>query len=250
MTAYITVPTYNEIENVDPLIDAVLAQAPDIHLVIVDDNSPDGTGQRVRERMAAEPRLHLIARPGKLGLASAEIAGLRYGLEQGAELLVHMDADFSHDPDYLPPLLAMAARGEADVVVGSRYVAGGGTKNWGLSRILLSKTANLVARRLLRLTVDDCTSGFRCYRREVLEGFDFAQVTVDGYSYLIEMTYLCQQAGWRFGQVPIVFEDRRRGKSKISKRIIFEAAALVLRRFAQRLARGPSQPSGSGLEIM
>jgi hypothetical protein len=152
-----------------------------------------------------------------------------------------MDADFSHHPRYLPEMVALAQRDGCDVVVGSRYVAGGGTRNWSLARVLLSRGANLTARALLGLSAHDCTAGFRCYRRQVLEGFDFDQITVDGYSFLIEMTYLCTQRGLRFGEVPIIFEDRTRGKSKISKRIVFEALRLVLRRSAQRLLGGCTQ---------
>lgn len=235
MTAYIVIPTYNESENLAELVPAIMALPDDVHLVIVDDNSPDGTADLVASLQQQHERLHLIRRAGKLGFASAEIAGLRYALERRPDFVMHMDADFSHHPRYLPAMLALAQSGEFDVVVGSRYVAGGGTKNWGLGRVLLSKTANLVARTLLGLQVDDCTSGFRCYRHEVLANFDFDQITVDGYSFLIEMTYLIQQRGCRFGQVPIIFEDRTRGKSKINKRIVFEALALVLRRAVYRL---------------
>ncbi len=238
MTAYIVIPTYNEAENIEQLVAEIMAQQPEFNLVIVDDNSPDGTSAMVEAMMAEQPRLHLVKRAGKLGFASAEIAGIRYALERQPDFILHMDADFSHHPSYLPAMVAKAESEQADVVVGSRYCPGGGTKNWGLSRILLSRTANRVARTLLGLRVHDCTSGFRCYRRAVLEGFDFDQITVDGYSFLIEMTYLCQRRGCRFAQVPIIFEDRTRGKSKISKRIVFEALGLVLRRAARRLTGG------------
>jgi dolichol-phosphate mannosyltransferase len=235
MTAYIVIPTYNEADNLRELVPAIMALEEGFHLVIVDDNSPDGTGDLVARLQAEHDRLHLIRRAGKLGFASAEIAGIRYALAREPDYIVHMDADFSHHPRYLPQMLAKATETGADVVVGSRYVAGGGTRNWGVGRVLLSRGANLVARRLLGLAVNDCTSGFRCYRRAVLAGFDFDQISVDGYSFLIEMTYLCQRRGCRFAQVPIIFEDRTRGKSKISKRIVFEALGLVLRRAAQRL---------------
>ena len=235
MRAMICIPTYNERDNLEHLIPEIMALEPSFGLVIVDDNSPDGTADLVAELQADEPRLHLIRRAGKLGFASAEIAGLQYGLEQGTEFVIHMDADYSHHPRHLPEMLEKADETSADVVIGSRYVAGGGTKNWGLARIVLSRGANLVARLLLGLQVDDCTSGFRCYRRTALDGFDFAQVTVDGYSYLVEMTYLFQRRGCKFAQVPIVFEDRTRGKSKISKKIVFEAMMLVFRRAFGRL---------------
>lgn len=235
MTAYVVIPTYNEAENIEPLLREILALEGEFHVVVVDDGSPDGTGEIVAGLAQADPRVHLIERGGKLGFASAEIAGIRYALERRPDYICHMDADFSHKPEYLPQMVGLAESQGCDVVVGSRYVAGGGTRNWSWTRVLLSRTANLVARTLLGLAVDDCTSGFRCYRRDVLEGFDFDQITVDGYSFLIEMTYLCQRRGYRFGQVPIVFEDRTRGKSKISKRIIFEALGLVLRRWWRRI---------------
>ncbi len=237
MSAYIVIPTYDERENLEHLVPEIMALQPEFHLVIVDDNSPDGTADRVAELQQTYERLHLIRRAGKLGFASAEIAGLRYAMAQQPEFVLHMDADYSHHPRYLPEMVATAEREQADVVVGSRYARGGGTRNWGVSRIILSRGANLVARTLLGLRVADCTSGFRCYRRAVLEALDFDQITVDGYSYLVEMIYLCQRRGCRFAQVPIIFEDRTRGKSKISKRIIFEAVRLVLRRFGDRLLR-------------
>jgi len=236
LRAMICIPTYHERENLEHLIPDILALGDDFGLVIVDDNSGDGTDELLAElQQEHSERLHLISREGKLGFASAEIAGLQFGLAQGTEFVIHMDADYSHHPRHLPEMLAKADETGADVVIGSRYVAGGGTRNWGVSRVILSRGANFVARMLLGLQVDDCTSGFRCYRRTALEDFDFAQVTVDGYSYLVEMTYLFQRRGCRFAQVPIVFEDRTRGKSKISKRIVFEAMRLVFRRFFRRL---------------
>lgn len=235
MRAMICIPTYHERENLEHLIPDIMALGEDFGVVIVDDESGDGTRELIAELQATHERLHLISRSGKLGFASAEIAGLQFGLALGTEFVIHMDADYSHHPRHLPEMLARADETGADIVVGSRYVAGGGTRNWGLSRVVLSRGANFVARRLLGLQVDDCTSGFRCYRRGALEGFDFGQVTVDGYSYLVEMTYLLQRRGCRFAQVPIVFEDRTRGKSKISRRIVWEAMQLVFRRFVGRL---------------
>lgn len=237
MTAYIVIPSYNERENLQQLLPEIMALEPEFHVVVVDDNSPDGTADLVAELQATWPRLHLIRRAGKLGFASAEIAGLRYALERQPDYVLHMDADYSHHPRYLPELVGLAERDGLDVVIGSRYVPGGGTRNWGLARVVLSRGANATARLLLGLKVDDCTSGFRCYRRSALADFDFDRITVDGYSYLVEMVYLCQQRGCRFGQVPIIFEDRTRGKSKISKKIIFEAMRLVGRRFVWRLLR-------------
>ncbi len=237
MSAMIVIPTYNECENIEVIVPEILALEPPFQVVVVDDNSPDGTADAVQALASGDQRVHLIQRAGKLGFASAEIAGLRYAIAQGTDYVIHMDADYSHHPRYLPEMVATAEREQADVVIGSRYVAGGGTRNWGLGRVVLSRGANAVARRLLGLRVDDCTSGFRCYRRQAIETFDFDQITVDGYSYLVEMTFLFQQRGCRFAQVPIVFEDRTRGKSKISRRIIFEAMRLVLRRSGDRLLR-------------
>jgi dolichol-phosphate mannosyltransferase len=232
MSSFVVIPTYNERENIRELCQEILALGEAWHIVVVDDNSPDGTAEVVAGLAAQNGAVHLLRRPGKLGFASADMAGFRYALEQGADRIVQMDADFSHDPQYLPDLLA--ASEYADIVIGSRYVKGGGTLNWGLLRRILSRGANLVARTLLSLPVHDCTAGFRCYRRAVLENFDFDRITVEGYSFLVEMTYLCHRRGYRFAQVPIIFADRERGRSKISKRIIFEAMGLVLRLFLRR----------------
>lgn len=236
LSAYVVIPTYNERDNIQALCREILALEENIEIIVVDDHSPDGTGEVVAALSRENPAVHLIQRAGKLGFASADIAGFRYALERGADYVLQMDADFSHHPRYLPALLA-AARAGADVVIGSRYVAGGGTRNWGVFRQALSRGANLLARTLLSLPVHDCTSGFRCYRRAVLAELDFEAITVEGYSFLIEMTYLCHQQGARFAQVPILFVDRERGQSKISKRIIAEAAWLVFRLALRRLSR-------------
>ncbi len=242
--AFIAIPTYNEADNIEPLVTAILGQGRAFEVVVVDDNSPDGTAERVERLAQRSGRVHLLRRAGKLGYASAVAAGLRYGLDQGADYLLHMDADFSHQPRYLPALLALVAEGEADIAVGSRYVAGGGTRNWGLGRVLLSRGANLVARGLLGLRLSDCTSGFRCYRRAALEALEFEQVGVDGYSFLIELTCRAEARGLRFAQVPIIFVDRSAGQSKISRRIIGEAAGLVLRRALVRLAGAMGRDDG------
>jgi len=235
MSVYVVIPTYNEVANIELMVREIIALEPPFDVVVVDDNSPDGTADLVAKLSEECDRVHLVKRAGKLGFASAEIAGIRYALERRPTHICHMDADFSHQPKHLPEMLKLATEQDLDVVVGSRYCPGGGTQNWGLSRVILSRGANFVARTLLGLKVDDCTSGFRCYRREVLEEFDFSQITVDGYSFLVEMTYLFQRRGCRFGQVPIIFEDRTRGKSKISRRIIREAMCLVFRRFLDRV---------------
>jgi dolichol-phosphate mannosyltransferase len=226
MRFLVVLPTYNEAENVLPLAREVLSQDPRIDVLVVDDASPDGTGDLVAAAERDEPRLGLLRRTGKLGLGTAYLAGFRHGLEQGYEFVLTMDCDFSHNPRYLPDLLA--ASGDFDLVIGSRYVPGGGIANWPLHRRLLSSFANSYTRVLLRLPTRDCTSGFRCYRREVLETVDPFAVRSSGYSFLEEMVWRVSRAGFRIGETPILFEDRRRGSSKISKREIWRAAAHVL----------------------
>lgn len=217
----VIVPTYNERENIGELIPRVL-QYPRFRMIIVDDNSPDGTGQLVAEMAAQDSRLELIARPGKMGLGTAYLAGFQRALEDGAEFIFEMDADFSHDPAYLPTLLA-AAEQHYDLVLGSRYVRGGGTSDWGPVRQLISRGGNLYAGILLGLPVADATGGYRCYRRKVLEALDFAVIRSTGYSFQIEMVYRSLKAGFRVGEVPIIFPDRRVGQSKMSRRIVVEA---------------------------
>jgi len=238
MKVAVIIPTYNECQNVRPLTEAILHLADSsglrLHVIIVDDESPDGTG-KIADQLAQEHpgQVHVIHRSGKQGLGSAYIAGFRHALAQGMDRICTMDADFSHHPAYLPALIALAD--ETDIAIGSRYVPGGGTRNWGLQRQLLSWGANAFARFALGLAVHDCTAGFRCYRREVLESLAMEHIFSDGYSFLIEMLYKCQQAGWRVGETPIIFEDRRAGQSKISQREIFKALYTVLRLTGSRL---------------
>ena len=226
MRTLVILPTYNEAENVLPLARAVMEQQDGLEVLVVDDASPGGTGDLVADAMATAPRLHLIRREAKLGLGSAYVAGFRYGLELGYDLVVTMDADFSHPPRYLPPLLDAAAG--VDLVIGSRYVHGGGIVNWPVHRRALSAFANLYVRVLLRLPARDCTFGFRCYRREVLERVDPAGVRASGYSFLEEMVWRVHHGGFRIGEIPIVFENRHRGVSKINRSEIFRAAWHVL----------------------
>jgi dolichol-phosphate mannosyltransferase len=227
MRTLIVVPTYNEVENAEPLARAILAAVPAVEILFVDDNSPDGTGQLVRKLAAEDRRVHLLARPGKLGLGTAYLAGFRHALEHGYEVVVTMDADFSHDPRYLPALLAgLPAH---DVMIGSRYVPGGGVENWGLHRRLLSRFANFYARTLLGLRARDCTAGFRAYRAEVLRHLPLDEIRSSGYSFLEELIYLVHLAGFTVGETPILFVDRRAGSSKISRKEIFRAALTVLR---------------------
>lgn len=223
----VVVPTYNECENIGPLLDRVLA-LPRFRVLVVDDNSPDGTAAIVAERARQEPRVGLLSRSGKLGLGTAYLAGFRRALDEGAEFICEMDADFSHDPIYLPALLA-AAEQHYDLVLGSRYIPGGGTTDWGLARKLISRGGNVYAGLILGLPVSDATGGYRCYRRRVLETVNLAAIKSNGYSFQIEMVYRALQAGFRVGEVPIIFPDRRVGHSKMSRRIVLEALVNVWR---------------------
>jgi glycosyltransferase involved in cell wall biosynthesis len=227
MRSLVVLPTYNEAENVIPLSTDVLSRNAAIDVLVVDDGSPDGTADLVMRAGASEPRLHLLRRPGKLGLGSAYLAGFRYGLEHGYARVLTMDCDYSHHPRYLPAMLDAADSG-ADMVVGSRYVPGGGVANWPLRRRLLSRFANLYTRVLLRVPVNDCTAGFRCYSREVLEAVDPFAIRSSGYAFLEEMVWRVHKAGFRIVEIPIIFEDRRLGISKIDQREIYRAAWHVL----------------------
>lgn len=223
----VVVPTYNEAQNVERLIDAVLGQGPDFELLIVDDGSPDGTGDLVARRAAREPRLHLLSRAGKLGLGTAYVDGFAEALRLGAQLVIQMDCDLSHDPDTLP-LLVEAAR-EADVVIGSRYVLGGETVGCSWSRRLASRGMSLACRALLGIPVRDVTGGFKCWRREALQSLLREEVRSRGYAFQIEMNYLCWRAGYRVAEVPVTFVNRQLGRSKMSAAIALEAAALLWR---------------------
>ena len=226
-TCTVVVPTYNEAENIGRLIPQILAD-PRFRVLVVDDGSPDGTGALVGALATADPRVGLLSRSSKQGLGSAYIAGFRRALAEGAELICEMDADFSHDPRYLPDLLAAIAVG-ADLVIGSRYVPGGGTTDWGLLRRLISRGGNIYAGLILGLPVADATGGFRCYRRAVLEQLELGRVRSNGYAFQVEMAYKAHKAGFRIAEVPIIFPDRRVGKSKMSRRIVLEALVNVWR---------------------
>ena len=234
----VIIPTYNERENVDLLVKDIVGLGLDSQVIIVDDNSPDGTGE-LADRLANQyPGVHVIHRPGKLGLGTAYIAGFKYGLAHDYERIMTMDADFSHHPSYIPAMLERS-RSETDIVIGSRYVRGGGTHGCTLPRKLLSWGANAFAKTVLGLQALDCTAGFRCYRRQVLESIDLDAIVSNGYSFLIEMLYRCQRRGWRVSEVPILFENRRRGASKISKQEVLRAMQTVLRLGKERaLFRG------------
>jgi len=234
--ALVIIPTYEEADNVIPMSRQVLASSRSLEMLVVDDASPDGTGDRVAEEALDEPRLHLVRRAGKLGLGSAYQRGFRYALEGGYDLALTMDCDFSHHPRYLPGMLDAAAN--ADLVVGSRYVAGGGISNWSFRRRLLSSFANFYTRTLLRVPTRDCTAGFRCYRREVLERVDVFAIRASGYSFLEEMIWRVHHAGFRIREIPIVFESRRHGRSKIDPQEIHRAAFHVLRTAFRRPPSG------------
>lgn len=225
----VVIPTLNERGNIDRLMDSVLEADPRLHIIVVDDGSSDGTGVTVAQRAsgddAAAERVHLIERGGRFGYASAVQDGMRYALRHGARLVLQMDADFSHDPSYIPQLLRKSD--QCDLVIGSRYVPGGGTRNWGWSRKILSGGANALARTLLRLPIRDCTGGFRCWRRELLEQTGVLTAAVQGYAFLFVTLNECHRRGARIGEVPIIFADRENGKSKMSHRIIFEAVRVL-----------------------
>jgi dolichol-phosphate mannosyltransferase len=241
--AVICLPTYNERENLEPITEAILAATPEVDVLVIDDGSPDGTGVLADELAAREPRVHVLHRARKEGLGKAYLAGFDWALARGYALVLEMDADFSHDPRYLPALLAKA--GEADLVLGSRYVAGGGTVNWGLGRRLLSRGGSLYARTILGVSVRDLTGGFKCFRREVLEAIDLPTVECSGYAFQIELTYRTLRRGFRVAEVPIVFTDRRVGQSKMSRRIVLEAIRKVwtIRSSARHMAPMRAVPS-------
>jgi len=222
------VPTYNEAENLTTLVKALRALPGDIHVLIVDDNSPDGTGEIASTLAAQDTGVHSLHRPAKQGLGSAYKAGFYEGLRRGYGYLCTMDADFSHDPERLPALLNKAASGY-DLVVGSRYVPGGKIVGSSAMRQLISYGANWLAHMILGIAIRDCTAGFRCYRRQVLETINLEAIFSSGYSFLIEMAFHCQRAGFRCGEVPITFVNRRMGVSKISRTEIFKAFYTLLR---------------------
>jgi dolichol-phosphate mannosyltransferase len=223
----ITVATYNEIENLPPLVEAIFAVAPPVDLLVIDDNSPDGTGKWCDEQALKDQRIHCLHRPGKLGLGTATIAGMRYAIEHGYDLVLNMDADFSHHPRYIPALLA--GMEQADVTIGSRYVAGGGVKDWPLARKLMSWGVNTYARLLLGLSPRDCSGAFRCFRVELLKQIDFDSIRSRGYSFQEEILWHLKRAGARFAETPILFADRERGQSKINSREALSALWIIFR---------------------
>lgn len=233
----IVVPTYNEGTNLRALVEAVLRVAPEAHLLVVDDASPDGTGQLAEELARRDERVHVLHRARKLGLGTAYVEGFRWGLSRGYQRLFEMDADFSHDPTQLPRLFAALEEG-ADVVLGSRNVAGGAVSGWGPGRLLLSKGGSAYSRVVLGIGVRDLTSGYKAFSRRALERLDLSSVCSNGYAFQIELTYRALRAGLTVVEVPITFVDRRAGKSKMNGRIFLEAVGVVWRLRAQALRQG------------
>jgi len=223
----VTIATYNEIENLPLLVDAIWEVAPQVDILVIDDNSPDGTGSWCEERAKTEPRLHTLHRKGKLGLGTAIIAGMKYALDHSYDLVLNMDADFSHHPRYIPALLA--GMDEADVTIGSRYVPGGGVKDWPLKRRLMSWGVNTYARWLLGLRPRDCSGAFRCFRTDLLRKVDFDSIRSRGYSFQEEILWHLKRAGARFTESPILFADREKGKSKISSKEAASAIWIIFR---------------------
>jgi dolichol-phosphate mannosyltransferase len=232
LEALIVIPTYNEIENIGQLLKDVLSLRPDLDILVVDDNSPDGTGSLVDEFAAREKRVHALHRPGKLGLGSAYIKGFKWALaETDAKYIFEMDADFSHDPAAIPEFLERIKN--ADLVIGSRYLTGVTVVNWPLSRLILSVGANIYTKLVTGMPLKDATGGFKCFRRHVLEALPLDRIKSDGYSFQIEMNFHTWRRKYRVIEMPIVFVDRRVGTSKMSRRIIYEAAFMVWKlRFA------------------
>lgn len=240
--SFVIVPTYNEADNLDDLISQLVALPVAVGVIVVDDNSPDGTGQMADQWANKYPgRVLVVHRPGKMGLGTAYIAGFKKALTIGAKRVLTMDADFSHNPRYIPAMIELSK--QKHVVIGSRYVEGGGQRNCTWKRVLLSKGANFVARSLLGLKAQDATAGFRLYRREVLESIPLERIFSSGYSFLVEMLFMCQRRGWQIGEVPIIFEDRRKGQTKISRNEVIKAQYTLLRLAFRRLRGGePRRP--------
>jgi dolichol-phosphate mannosyltransferase len=238
MMTLIIIPTYNESENLPDLLESIFSYVPQTDILIVDDNSPDGTGDLADKIALKDKRVHVLHRTGKLGLGTAYVAGFKYAIAQNYDAAFEMDADFSHDPKYLPAFLA--AIENADLVIGSRYIPGGSTPNWSFSRRMISSCGNVFARFLLGMPTHDCTAGYRCYRREVLENINLDTIESQGYGFQVELAYRVTKQGFRVVETPIVFMDRRIGKSKMSRKIVLEAFVYVLR---TRFGKQPDLPS-------
>jgi len=227
MKALVCIPTYNEIENLPLIVPEILKRDTRLSILVIDDNSPDGTGRWAENEAQKNPRVHVLHRKEKRGLGQAYIAGFHWALERDYDLILEMDADFSHNPDYLPDFLAAAE--ETDLVIGSRYIKGVNVINWPIGRLLLSYYANVYTRIATGLPLRDATGGFKCYRRRVLEAIDLDAVRSNGYSFQIEMSFRAWRKGFSIKEIPIVFVDRERGSSKMSQKIVREAVWMVWR---------------------
>lgn len=242
----VVVPTYNERENLPKLVERLLAQPDHLEILVVDDGSPDGTGQWVAETAATEPRIHLLSRLAKNGLGRAYVAGFQWALERGYDLIVQMDADFSHSPEDVPKLIAGIRATEADLAIGSRYVGGIRVINWPLNRLVLSVGASFYVRWITGLPLWDPTGGFKCWRRTTLEAIDIPTVKSNGYGFQIEMSHRAWRRGLRITEVPIIFTDRLEGTSKMSRKIVLEALLMVWSLLLQNgLRRSPRKPAVS-----
>ncbi|MDP6051189.1 MAG: polyprenol monophosphomannose synthase [Candidatus Latescibacteria bacterium] len=235
MRPLIIIPTYNERDNIQKLIPLLMELDISLSVLVVDDNSPDGTGKLVNDMSEQNDRIHILHRPGKLGLGSAYIAGFKHAIQQDVDCIFEMDADFSHDPDMISEFLEKLET--CDVVIGSRYISGINVVNWPMSRLLLSYFANFYTRVITGMSIQDATSGFKCFKREVLELIDLDRVRSDGYAFQIEMNFRCWRKGFRICEIPIIFVDRHSGTSKMSRRIICEAIWIVWWLRLQRLFR-------------
>lgn len=225
MKAIVVIPTYNESKNIIRIIDKIFSVHDEIDILVVDDNSPDGTGKLVKEKMQESERIHIIEREGKMGLGTAYLAGFRYAIDKGYDYIMEMDADFSHNPEEIPNFLKYIQ--EYDVVLGSRYIKGVNVVNWPLKRLLLSYFANLYTRVITGMDVKDATGGFKCFRASALSKINFDEVKSNGYSFQIEMTYRLWKKGAKVKEIPIIFVDRLEGESKMSKKIVYEAIFMV-----------------------
>ncbi len=225
MRTLIIIPTYNEMSNIGHLLDVLHDKYPEFHILVVDDNSPDGTGDYVQKRKKSDERIHLIRRSGKMGLGTAYVAGFRYAIENDFEIVVQMDADFSHNPNSIKDLISYID--DFDVVIGSRYIEGVNVVNWPMSRLLLSYFANVYTKIITGLPVNDATGGFKCFKIDVLKAIDLNYIRSNGYAFQIEMNFKAWKKGFRIKEVPIVFTDRIEGSSKMSKKIVHEAIFMV-----------------------
>lgn len=227
MKAMVIIPTYNEVENISKLVKTILKKK-DFQVLIVDDNSPDGTGDTADElSQEYQDRVFVIHRQKKMGLGAAYIEGFKFALKAKVDYIFTMDADFSHNPEYLPDFLKKINDKECDVVIGSRYLKGVSVVNWPIRRLILSRTANWYTQLITGLKIKDCTSGFKCFRKEVLENINLNKIKSNGYSFIVEMNYQCQSRGFKLCEVPIIFVDRQSGQSKFSRKILLEAIFTV-----------------------